>query len=92
MLRFTKTTWVVNAILLIMTVILSLLTIYWHHQMFLLYEIETQVKKENQSMSAINRQLLMEHSEALSGIVIVEKSQKLLLMHSPDKEIKTLSL
>jgi len=75
-----------------MTVILSLLTIYWHHQMFLLYEIETQVKKENQSMSAINRQLLMEHSEALSGIVIVEKSQKLLLMHSPDKEIKTLSL
>jgi cell division protein FtsL len=92
MLRFTKTTWVVNAILLIMTVILSLLTIYWHHQMFLLYEIETQVKKENQSMSAINRQLLMEHSEALSGMVIVEKSQKLLLMHSPDKEIKTLSL
>lgn len=75
-----------------MTVILSLLTIYWHHQMFLLYEIETQVKKENQSMSAINRQLLMEHSEALSGMVIVEKSQKLLLMHSPDKEIKTLSL
>jgi len=75
-----------------MTVILSLLTIYWHHQMFLLYEIETQVKKENQSISAINRQLLMEHSEALSGMVIVEKSQKLLLMHSPDKEIKTLSL
>ena len=75
-----------------MTVILSLLTIYWHHQMFLLYEIETQVKKGNQSISAINRQLLMEHSEALSGMVIVEKSQKLLLMHSPDKEIKTLSL
>lgn len=75
-----------------MTVILSLLTIYWHHQMFLLYEIETQVKKENQSMSAINRQLLMEHSEALSGMSIIEKSQKFLLMHSPDKEIKTLSL
>lgn len=75
-----------------MTVVLALLTIYWHHQMFQLYEIEMQVKKENQSIVAINRQLLMEHSETLSGMTVVEKSQELLMMHSPDKEIKTLSL
>ena len=34
----------------------------------------------------------MEHSEVLSGMAIVEKSQELLEMHSPDKKIKTLSL
>ena len=75
-----------------MTVALSLFTVYWHHQMFQLYEIETKVKKENQSIVAVNRQLLMEHSEVLSGMAIVEKSQELLRMHSPDKQIKTLSL
>lgn len=60
--------------------------------MFQLYEIEVQVNKENQSITAINRQLLMEHSEVLSGMAIVEKSQELLGMHSPDKNIKTLPL
>jgi cell division protein FtsL len=75
-----------------MTVVLSLFTVYWHHQMFQLYEIETKVKKENQSIVAVNRQLLMEHSEVLSGMAIVEKSQEFLGMHSPDKQIKALSL
>jgi cell division protein FtsL len=92
MLRFIRTTWLVNSLLIIATVGLSLLTIYWHHQMFQLHEIEVQVNKENQSITAINRQLLMEHSEVLSGMAIVEKSQELLEMHSPDKKIKTLSL
>ncbi|HIF89904.1 MAG TPA: hypothetical protein EYG22_03380 [Candidatus Thioglobus sp.] len=92
MLRFIRTTWLVNTLLIIATVVLSLLTVNWHHQMFQLYEIELQVKKENQSITAINRQLLMEHSEVLSGMAIVEKSQELLGMHSPDKKIKTLSL
>ena len=36
-----------------MTVALSLLTVYWHHQMFELYEIEIQVKGKNQSLMAI---------------------------------------
>jgi len=92
MLRFIRATWLVNTLLIIATVVLSLLTVNWHHQMFQLYEIEVQVKKENQSITAINRQLLMENSEVLSGIAIVEKSQELLRMHSPDKKIKTLSL
>jgi len=92
MLRFIRTTWLVNTLLIIATIVLSLLTVDWHHQMFQLYEIEVQVKKENQSITAINRQLLMEHSEVLSGMAIVEKSQELLGMHSPDKKINTLSL
>ena len=92
MLRFIRTTWLVNTLLIIATVVLSLLTINWHYQMFQLYEIEVQVKKENQSITAINRQLLMEHSEVLSGMAVIEKSQELLGMHSPDKKIKTLSL
>jgi len=56
MLRFIRTTWLVNSLLIIATVGLSLLTIYWHHQMFQLHEIEVQVNKENQSITAINRQ------------------------------------
>jgi len=92
MLRFIRTTWLINTLLIIATVALSLLTVNWHHQMFQLYEVEMQVKKNNQSFTAINRQLLMEHSEVLSGMAIVKKSQELLEMHSPDKKVKTLSL
>ena len=92
MLRRQKITWFINSTLIIATVALSLLTIHWHHQMFQLYKIEIQVKKENQSIVAINRQLLMEHSEVLSGMNIVEKSQERLKMHAPDEDIKVLSL
>ena len=92
MLRTGKAIWLVNSVLIVATVVLSLLTIHWHHQMFQLYKIETQVKKENQSIVAVNRQLLMEYSEVLSGMTIVEKSQGRLMMHSPDQEINILSL
>jgi cell division protein FtsL len=92
MLNASKTVWIVNFVLIIATVALSLLTIHWHHQMFQLYKIEAHVKKENQSIMAVNRQLLMEHSELLSGMAIVEKSRELLMMNSPDKEIKILPL
>jgi cell division protein FtsL len=75
-----------------MTVVLSLLTVYWHHQMFELYEIEIQVKGKNQSLMALNKQLLMERSELFSGMAVYEKAQNILLMHSPGKDAKGLAL
>ena len=75
-----------------MTVALSLLTVYWHHQMLELYEIEIQVKGKNQSLMALNKQLLMERSELFSGMAVYEKAQNILLMHSPGKDAKGLAL
>ena len=75
-----------------MTVVLSILIICWHYQMFQLYKIENEINKQNQIIIAINRQLLTEYSEVLSGMNIVKKSQKILMMHSPGKKIKELSL
>ena len=92
MLKFNRNIWLVNGVVIIMTVALSLLTVYWHHQMFELYEIEIQVKGKNQSLMALNKQLLMERSELFSGMAVYEKAQNTLLMYSPDTKTKNIAL
>ena len=92
MLKFNRNIWLVNGVVILLTVVLSLLTVYWHHQMFELYEIEIKVKRDNQSQLALNKQLLMERSELFSGMAIYEKAQNILLMHPPGKDAKGLAL
>ena len=70
---------------------MSLLSIYWHHQMYLLYKKESIVKAQHGQIISINRQLLIEYSALQSGVIIYKKSQNILLMHSPS-QIKELSL
>ena len=67
------------------------MSIYWHHQMYLLHKKEKMVKVQHEQIVPINRQLLMEYSELQSGVIIYKKSQNILLMYSPS-QIEELSL
>ena len=85
-----KKIWIINGFLIVLVVSISLMSIYWHHQMYLLHIKENIVRAQHEQIVAINRQLLMEHSELQSGVIIYKKSQNILLMHSPS-QIKELS-
>ena len=91
MLILLKKIWIINGFLILLVVSISLLSVYWHHQMYLLHKKEKMVIVQNEQIVAINRQLLMEYSELQSGVMIYKKSQNILLMHSPS-QIKELSL
>ena len=91
MLILLKKIWIINGLLIVSVVSISLLSVYWHHQMYLLYKKENMVRVQNEQIVAINRQLLMEYSELQSGVIIYKKSQNILLMYSPS-QIKELSL
>jgi len=70
---------------------MSLLSVYWHHQMYQLHKKENIVKAQQEQIISVNRQLSVEYSELQSGVIIYKKSQDILLMDSP-KQIKELSL
>ena len=91
MLILLKKIWIINGFLIVSVVSISLLSVYWHHQMYLLHKKENIVKVQHEQIVAINKQLLMEYSELQSGVNIYKKSQNILLMHSPS-QIKELSL
>ena len=91
MLILLKKIWIINGFLIALVVSISLLSIYWHQQMYILHKKGKIVKAQHEQIVAINRQLLMEYSELQSGVIIYKKSQNILLMHSPS-QIKELSL
>ena len=91
MLILLKKIWIINVFLIVLVISISLLSVYWHHQMYLLHKNEIIVKTQHEEIVAINRQLKMERSELQSGVIIYKKSQNILLMHSPS-QIKVLSL
>ena len=68
-----------------------MLSIHWHHQMYLLHKKEKVVKTDHERINALNRQLMMEYSELESGITIYQKSTEELLMFAPI-ETKEVSL
>ena len=91
MLILLKKIWIINGFLIALVVSISLLSVYWHHQMYLLHKKEMMVRAQNEQIDSINRQLKMERSELQSGVIIYKKSKDILLMHSPS-QIKELSL
>jgi cell division protein FtsL len=70
-------------ILGIAIVVLSFYTIVWHHQNYLLYKQSQDVQIQNQQIMALNKQLLTEHSEKISGKEIKDKAIKILRMKPP---------
>jgi len=88
MLILLKKMWIINGFLILLVVSISLLCVYWHHQMYQLHKEENIVKAQNERIVAINRQLKMEYSELQSGVIIYKKSQDILLMHSPKQIIE----
>jgi len=91
MLILLKKIWIINGFLIVLVVSISLLSVYWHHQMYQLHKKENIVKAQQEQIISINRQLSMEYSELQSGVIIYKKSKNILLMHNP-KQIKELSL
>ena len=78
-----KKIFIINVLLIISIVSISILSIYWHHQMYLLHKTEKVVKSNHERINALNRQLMMEYSELQSGITIYQKSKEELLMFVP---------
>ena len=91
MLILLKKIWIINSVLIVSVVSMSLLSIYWHHQMYQLNKKENIVKAQQEQIISVNRQLSVEYSELQSGVIIYKKSQNILLMHSPS-QIKELAL
>ena len=85
MLILFKKIWIINSFLIVSVVSISLLSVYWHYQMYQLDKKERMVKAQQEQIISINRQLLMEYSELQSGVIIYKKSQNILLMHSPSQ-------
>jgi cell division protein FtsL len=66
-MRFALSNTKLNLILLASIVVLSILSIFWHHQTYLLYK---KIKRENianHQIVALNKQLLSQYSQAISG-------------------------
>lgn len=74
---------VINFILILSIIVISILSIHWHHEMFLIHKTEKVLKLENEKIHALNRQLLMEYSEIQSGVTVYQKSIDELMMHVP---------
>ena len=74
---------VINFILIISIIVISILSINWHHEMFLLHRTEKALQSENEKINALNRQLLMEYSEIQSGVTVYQKSIDELKMYVP---------
>lgn len=72
-------------------VVLSFYTIFWHKQNYSLYKTAKKVQTQNQKITALNKQLLTEHSTQVSAKVIKEKTLKTLDMKRV-KKINTLKL
>ena len=83
MLAIIKKKIIINILLIISIVSISILSIHWHHQMYLLHKNEKVVKSNHERINALNRQLKMEYSELESGITIYQKSKEELLMFVP---------
>ena len=90
MLILLKKIWIINSFLIISVVSISLLSVYWHYQIYQLDKKENIVKTQQEQIISINRQLSMEYSELQSGVIIYKKSQNILFMHRPS-QIKELS-
>ena len=83
MLEIIKKKFIINILLIISIVSISILSIHWHHQMYLLHKNEKVVKSNHERINALNRKLMMEYSELGSGITIYQKSKEELLMFVP---------
>lgn len=84
---------VINFSLVISIILLSILSIHWHHEMYLLHKTEKILKNENEKINALNRQLMMEYSEIQSGVSVYQKSQDELLMIAPlESEIEEVTI
>ncbi|HCE35747.1 MAG TPA: hypothetical protein DEQ71_04750 [Gammaproteobacteria bacterium] len=83
----------INIVLGLAIVVLSFYTIIWHHQNYLLEEKSKVIKNQNQRIMAMRKQLLIEHSEKISGAEIKQKALNALQTKPVDpKKVRTVLL
>ncbi|ALE52778.1 hypothetical protein SP60_05910 [Candidatus Thioglobus autotrophicus] len=73
-----------NLVLLFAIVALSLLSIVWHHQTYTLYKQIKRATTQQHQMMALNKQLLSEHSQIMSGDEIKVHAINQLKMKEPE--------
>lgn len=67
------------------------MTINWHYEFFLLYKKEKLINKEIEIAKSLNKQLITDYTEILSGANIIDKAKNILMMQEP-KQKKYISL
>lgn len=72
-----------NLALALVVIVLSLLTVYWHHQLYLLFKQHRQIDVESTRLIALNKQLRTDQSQRLSGAQIKHKALDELKMRAP---------
>ncbi len=77
-----------NIVLLISIVGLSILSISWHHQTYTLYKQLKRATLDNHQIVALNKQLLSEHSQVVSGTEIRESALIILNMKEVEEKDK----
>ncbi|BBB22385.1 conserved hypothetical protein [Abyssogena phaseoliformis symbiont OG214] len=75
-----------NIALILGVVVLSILTISWHHQIYLLYTQSKRIETRNHQLIALHKQLLIEQSQTTSGSAIKAKALKILKMQAPKRQ------
>jgi len=70
MLILLKKIWIISVFLIVLVISMSLLSVYWHHQMYQLNKKENIVKAQQEQIISVNRQLSVEYSELQSGVII----------------------
>jgi len=70
-----------NLVLFVSIIILSLLSIVWHHQIYTLYKQIKYSNTQHHQIIALNKQLLSEHSQIMNGDEIKTHAINTLGMH-----------
>lgn len=80
-----------NILLALLSFIFALLVIVWNNNNYQLYQQIKNLDKQNHQIVAMNKQLLSQHSEKISGKSIEQTAKQKLQMLKP-LEIKELQL
>lgn len=75
-----------NIALLMSVITLSILSISWHHQTYILYKQINRANTQGHQITALNKQLLSERSQVISGREIRESATNILGMKSVQQE------
>ena len=86
MLKKIKNVHVFNSIIILITVILAFMSINWHYKTFSMHKIEEKINAEIDYHKTVNRDLLADYANILSGEKIIYNSKKLMMIEPKQKQ------
>ena len=87
MLKAKKKYYLINTIIISITTIFAIMTINWHYEFFLLHKKERLINAEIEIAKSLNKQLITDYAEILSGANIIHKAKNILMMQEPKQKI-----